>query len=147
MANWIDRRALIEQNLRTAKVVWQSAKSAIDECCESYRTNFIGLAQLMNAEQNGHRILLSLRFFQQPNNPRQVSILFSEPEKEIRVTIDGGKAAVFPIHADDKHAFISYQDKELTPDQFTQVALEEALFDPPKEKSRSQKTTSESAWG
>jgi hypothetical protein len=136
MSNWVERRAIREQHLRNASTVWQDAKSAIDECCISFRERFPGIARVINQEQNGHRILIEVRFTFEPNTPRQISIKFSdEPEKQITVTVDGGGAVIFPIDADEHHAYIACEDKEISADEFTQMALEEALFKPPSSKS------------
>jgi hypothetical protein len=133
--NWVERRALRENYLQNASSVWQTVRSAIDECCTSFRERFAVLARVHNQEQNGHRVLIEVRFSFSPNTPRQISVGFFDTDKEIRVTIDGSKAAVFPIDADENHAFITFQGKEIDADEFTRVALEKALFEPPKPKT------------
>jgi hypothetical protein len=132
MLNWIERRALREEHLRNASTVWQAVKSSIDECCNSFRQKFIGVARLSNKEQNGHRIFIEVRPTYEPNNPRQISIKFEDDEeKQITVTVGGGRAMIFSIDADDSHAFIKYGNEEISADEFTRHALEEALFESP----------------
>jgi hypothetical protein len=134
--NWIDRRALCGKQLGNASaVVWQQVKAAIDECCGSYRKHFAGTAQILNQDQNGHRVLIDVRFIFPPGDPRQISIVFSDAEKTIRVTVDGEKAAVFEIEADENHPFIMWQGKEIDAEQFTQIALEKPFFDSPRPPS------------
>lgn len=128
MTNWVERRALREEHLRNASFLWQSVKSAIDECCNSYRENFSGLAQVQNQEQNGHRMLIIVRRIS-GGNSRQISVAFSDQDKLIRVTVDGQRAEASPIDADELHSFIKRDEKEITPEEFTQVVLEEHLFD------------------
>jgi len=136
MTTWIEKRACRESNLRNASAIWQEAKSAIDDCCESFRQHYAGLARVINQEQNGHRVAITILFHSAPSHPRHVSVVFSSTDNTIRVTVDGEKAILFPIEADETHAFITFQDKEINAEDFTQWALEDALFESPDSKLR-----------
>jgi len=136
MGNWVELRAKRDEHLRGSRLVWESARTAISDCCESFRANFSGFAQVVNTPQNGNRILITVRFTYFPNYPRQISVEFTENQNKISVTVDGGSAKTFEIDADEKHAFISYQNREIDANEFTKIALEKPLFEPPKPPSR-----------
>lgn len=131
MSNWVQKRAFRDRYLRDSITLWQEVRSAVDECCNSFREHYIGVARVTNQEQNGHRVLVTIRPTYEPNNPRQVSIKFDSEEKQITATVDGGRADVFPIDADENHAFLTHQNKEINADEFTQIVLEDALFSSP----------------
>jgi len=136
MENWVECRALREQYQANAADVWQSARTAIDNCCNSYRQHFGGTAQVINQAENGHRVLIGIHFHQ-TGRGRQVSIEFGRDEKnipKISVTVDDKAAKIFQITADEHHAFISFQGKEISADEFSRLALEDALFKLPEPK-------------
>lgn len=130
MDNWVERRALREQHIRNADEVWQSARTAIDNCCNSFRQHFAGFARVTNQPQNGHRIVVGIHF-PITGRGRNVSIGFGNDDKGIpiiNVTVDDQAVRLFPIMADENHAYISFQGKEISGDEFSRLALEEALF-------------------
>jgi len=141
MENWVERIALRNQHLANAEDLWQSARTAIDNCCNSYRQHFAGTAQVTNQAENGHRIVVAIHFHL-TGWGRHVSIEFGRDAKNaigITVTVDDKPAKLFQILADADHAFISFQDKEISADEFSRLALEDALFkspEPRKSKGR-----------
>lgn len=132
--NWVDRKAQCAQNLNKSPEVWQEATTAIVDCCDSFRENYAALADVVDHPENGHRIVITIRFIA-INVTRYVAVEFSALSRKINVTIDDKKAEEFDISSDETHAYISYQQKEISPDRFTQLALESALFSPPKPQS------------
>jgi hypothetical protein len=66
---------------------------------------------------------------------KYVTIVFEEGKRHITVTVGDGAARLFPIAADENHRFIkSPAGEEITADEFSRLALEDALFKPAAEK-------------
>lgn len=132
--NWVDRRALREDNLTQHAVdVWELVRTAIGNCCTSFRTRFPNMAEeVKNKTENGHRILVEITF-KTPTGRRcrHVSIEFSKTENLITTTTDGEAAKRFPISADESHTFLKNGQSEISADELTKIALEDAFFKPP----------------
>lgn len=147
MDNWVERRARREKNLKDTPAAWEAVRTAIDNCCNSYRANFSSIAEVSNQPENGHRILITVRFVVMPAIPRRISIEFARRENKIRATIDDGAAKVFDIDADTERPFISFRSKEISPDELTREVLEKALFEPPQLPAANWSGPPSSEWG
>src|ERR1700722_1234468 len=128
MSDWVERRALRQQNLSAhAADAWQDAIVAIENSCASFRKYYPTRAQVVVKPQNGHRLLASITLenappgYSSPNKiKRLVSISFADAEAppSITVTVDSGPAKTFQIEADEEHCYISFEKKEVSPDEF-----------------------------
>ena len=144
MSDWVERRALRQQNLSTqAADVWQAAIVAVENSCNSFRKYYATRAQVLVKPQNGHRLLVNITLENAPpgsSSPtkikRLVAISFAEAETPptITVTVDNGPAKTFQIEADEQHCYICFEKKEVSPDEFSRLALEDALFKEPQGK-------------
>ena len=133
--NWVDKKAHRESILRDrADGVWQDARSAIQDCCESARKHY-GKA-IEDITENGHRIRLTISFPDPNRGPhdvkRVVLVRFVSSAPCIEVTIDDSASKKFTIDADGEHAYILGDSKEITVDEFSRIALQEALFKSPE---------------
>jgi hypothetical protein len=147
MDNWVERRALREQHIRNSAEVWQSARTAIDNCCNSFKLHFTDIANVTSQPQNGHRIVVGIHF---PSTGwgRNVSIEFGNDNKgapRINVTVDDQAAKLFPIMANEEHAYISFGGKEVSFDEFSRLTLEEAFFKP-RQPERQIHTSAGTEW-
>lgn len=129
--NWIDRRFGREHHLNNAPDVWQKVSTAIDDACKSFNER----GEFGKAEtypQNGHRILVIIEHEPpkqfQMDMKRRVTIAFEESAPRITVTVDALPAKTFPIEADEQHCFLKWAGAEISPDDFSKIALEDALF-------------------
>jgi len=145
--NWIERRAAREKNLEGAIEVWQRAVTAIDNACNSYKANYSDLGSTELLQENGHRIIVAVKHAS-GGKRRHASIIFDDAKPHISVAIDEGSAKHFRIEADETHCFIkSPAGKEISADEFSQIALEDVLFKRPSASSRPSGGTSKStAW-
>ncbi len=142
--NWIERRALREKILRDhANDVWQDARSAVQNCCESFRTHYgVSIAKLEDKLENGLRIRLSLTFQVveasfQSEVKRIILVAFDASVPCIFVTADDKPARQFRIDADENEAFITEGDNQrITTDEFSKKALETSLFTKPNPPKR-----------
>ena len=134
--NWIERGAKRERMLsQHGTDVWESVRTAIDNCVKSAEECYGDKVAVSKTTKNGHRLRVSVAH--RINGLRKTVSVEFEQGKEIVVTQDGGSANRFHIMADEEHAFLSYQHQEITPDRFTELALEDALFKTPQIKSLS----------
>jgi|SRR5579862_713051 len=139
--NWVERRARCQHNLsRHAVEVWESARTAIDNCCASFNQHFSELAHVKNQTENGHRVRVIITFGMHPRATRNVAIEFSG--SDVTVTVDGGAAKRFEIAADENHAFLKYGQEEISADKFTELALDNAFFRLPPAPGPSRSTRS-----
>jgi hypothetical protein len=134
--NWIERRFHREDSLRHTEDLWQSISTAIDNTCKSFNAHYAEIGTANFQPQNGHSILIEINHQANRNirmdTKRRVRITFSG--QAINVTIDEHPAKTFPIDSDGERCFIKSpklpKGEELTPDQFSEVALTDAFFTP-----------------
>ena len=128
--NWVERRARREQNLSQAVEAWESVRTAIGNCCESFNEIYSDIGEIRYKTENGHRVRVQITFNTPQRLTRNVSFEFSKTDKEITCTVDGGAAKKFNIVADETHAFLQHPPtkEEISPDRLTEIALENAFF-------------------
>lgn len=127
--NWIDRKFARERNLEQSTDVWNSATGAIHDAVESYTQNAeYGSARI--CPQSGHRLLVEIDQNEQEMFPadskRHVVVAFDGAV--ITVNVDAAPTMTFRIEADDNHCFLTLGGKEISYDEFSRHALEDALF-------------------
>ncbi|MGA7236405.1 MAG: hypothetical protein WBY44_12040 [Bryobacteraceae bacterium] len=127
--NWVERKASRDANLREhAEEVWHDVRSAIQDCCESFRIHYNRGVQ--DQLENGSRIRITVSY---PTGQRQ-TILVAFRSTLIEVTVGERSPKTYNMDADEAHAFITDENgKEINPDDFTRVALEAALTKPPSQ--------------
>lgn len=142
--NWVERRARRESNLSQAVEVWESVRTAISDCCESFNENYPHIGQVKHQPENGRRVRVIVTFNAPQRVSRNIAIEFSKGDKDsvITCTVDGGAAKKFSILADENHAFLKYANQEISPDRLTEIALEDALFKLPSPPSPRRNTRS-----
>jgi len=69
---------------------------------------------------------------------RTLVITFDESESTIEVV--SGRKETFRVDADEDRAYITFDGKEISADEFSRAALEDALFKPPKPNVRYEPT-------
>jgi hypothetical protein len=137
--NWIERKFLREGILSSkASEVWQEARSALENCCDSFKTHYSSIASIEKHRENGLRLRLELAFpaedaFNRPfHRKRTVLIEFKEGQSPcIEITVEKDSPRKFAISADENRAFI-VDGKELSFDEFAERALKSALFRAPE---------------
>jgi hypothetical protein len=130
--NWVERRFLREQNLNKAEDVWQAASTAIDDACKSFNTFYPAIGKAVFSPQNSHSILVEVTHEATKNVPmdtkRRVRIVFDG--RRIAVALDEHSARNYQIEADQERCFLKSGAREITPDELSHLALEDALFTP-----------------
>jgi hypothetical protein len=134
--NWVDRKFARERNLGKATAVWNSSIAAIHDAVKSFTDNGeYGTAQIF--PQNGDRILVEVEQPQHENahiyiaDPkRRVQIAFDPATPAITAAVDGSPVKTFPLEADETHCFLKFGGVEISPDEFSKHALNEAFFTP-----------------
>jgi hypothetical protein len=142
--DWVKRKFFRQKMLREhAADVWDSAWAAIQDSCNSFQS-YYGKGQSIEGQfrcdlkqelENGHRIRLLLTI-QKPTPEmgsitpvgKRILIAFDKSVPEIAVVVDDAVPLKFPIKADETHAFIEWQGREIGSDEFSQTALENILF-------------------
>jgi hypothetical protein len=118
-----------------ARDVWDDARSAIQDCCNSFRRHYDeGLEDKL---ENGLRIRIIRTFMM--DHPltteklkRRILAAFNETIPCIEVTVDDEIPIQFKIDADTSRAFITDEGHEITADEFSERALKRALCTPPE---------------
>ncbi len=134
--NWVERRWKREQNLSTgAPAIWQAVATSIDNACQSLKEHYSGTADITCTVQNGHRIHVKVNRKAVPYDIQaytaqiDVQVIFKADERKIDVVIGYNKPPKsFPIASDEEHAFLLHNSKEISPDEFSQLILEETVF-------------------
>jgi|ERR1017187_8791869 hypothetical protein len=131
--NWIERRFKREHNLDKAEDLWQAVSTAIHDACNSYNAHYANIVGQANfIPQNGHGILVEVTHEENKRNPmdtkRRVRVTFDG--RRISVTVDEHTARVCDIEADEAGCFIKSNTGKLSPDEFSSLALRDALFTP-----------------
>jgi hypothetical protein len=135
--NWVDRRFARERNFAQAVDVWNSIVGAIHDVVESFnREGKYGRATVFS--QNSP--LLRIEVEQTHGNAyvrptetmrRRVTIGFNNGnEPAITASLDAEPLVTFPIEADEIHCFVRHRGAEISPDDFSKIALEKAFFTP-----------------
>lgn len=136
-SNWIEQKVQREQTLKDkASDVWQDARSALQDCCASFRKHYED--DLGDRPENGLRIRIT-RFFEvkQEFHPpsrmkKHLLAAFTASGPYIEITVDEGTPRKFKIDADQAHAFIADSNgAEISLGEFSQKALERFLFADP----------------
>jgi|ERR1017187_2412613 hypothetical protein len=141
--NWVERKFQVEQVLKQREQVlkekatdlWDDARSAIQDCCNSFRRRYDeGLEDKL---ENGLRIRIIRSFM--VDHPlttgtlkRRILAAFNETVPCIEVTVDDEIPIQFKIDADTSRAFITNEGREITADEFSEMALKRALCTPPE---------------
>ena len=142
--NWVERRFQREENLsKGAPVVWQSLVSDIDNACQSLKEHYSGKADITFNQADGHRILVTVNRKAVPYDIQaytatlNIQVVFKADENKIEVIIGYGKKPTsFPIRSDEKHAFIVYNNAEISTDELSRLILEETVFTVKEEINR-----------
>ena len=131
--NWVESRWLRESNLTDeATGVWQSVATAIDNTCDAFNAHYSHLAKVDHNAQNGcivvtvHRKIIPAR--QMIDDTVQIIL------EQNRISVIEGyhdDPRYFSIASDETHAFLKYGGKEITADEFSELALENVLFNTP----------------
>lgn len=138
--NWIERRFAREENLRAAATVWEEAKLAITAACTSFRQHYTFAKVVVYPSPT--ELAVEIVALSMPGTTRHVAIRFDASTPAITVRVNAGTERVFPIEADEDHAYIEYDDQEISLDDFSRLALEDAFFNPVKVKVQSQSVPS-----
>lgn len=128
MSNWVERRLESERLLRSqAPTIWENARAAVQDACESYNKL---RADVVFVPENGLRCRISRR---SGDSMRIVRLAFDKVASTITIVRDEEGPAVFPIRASDTSAFLTGLDgREISADEFSQIALEQLLFPGPR---------------
>jgi hypothetical protein len=134
--NWVEKRWLIEQNLVNGSVeVWNSVSTALDNACQTLKQHYSESSDITYEPQNGHRIVIKVNRKRVPvgiqsYDPRvDIQIIYERIENRISVIVGHNKSPKhFPIQSDETHAFLSHGGKEISPDEFSKLVLEDAFF-------------------
>src|SRR6266849_3445649 len=135
--NWLERKLLREQILNDhAADVWQAASAAIQNVCNSFNKSAEPGTTADIERHNGHLLVVSITLRKQTpvyagSVTRRVTIQFDGRKPNISVTVDDSVAKVFLIEADETHCFIKFGGREVSPDEFSEFALKDALFGKP----------------
>jgi hypothetical protein len=131
--NWVDRKAQREHVLRNqANEVWQTARAAIQDACESCRTHYPN-SKLEDQLENGHRIRITVSYMADDNfygkKPAVCVVLvaFNAQPPCIDVTMDDAPLRRFPINADQENAFLLSGNERISADEFSRRVLEPAF--------------------
>jgi hypothetical protein len=132
--NWVERKARRDQMLKDT-TVWMNARTAVEECCASFGRHYSDTGSADCERINGHctRVFVTYgkRIPSRPDPRNQavvfIEILFHAAKPEITATVDE-KVMHFPIDADEEHAFIFYDGREVSADEFSKLVLEGVLF-------------------
>jgi hypothetical protein len=127
--NWVELRFLREKNLKEgASKVWADTVSAIRDACDSFNTHFSPANTNFHTENN----TVTVGVDRKVQGYTIITVDFLPQGPSIVVTTRAQVKIVFQIASDEKHAFITTDAKEITPDEFSRLVLEEAMFKPPK---------------
>src|SRR5947209_5001411 len=133
MTNWVDRRHQRQENLSRASELWQEAVHAIDECCKSYNKYYSDHAATLNKREESH-IVVSVEGDNFPARTVKAiaQVEFNNAERSITSKVDRGQISFpekkFVIEADETHAYITYQGRAISLDEFSRLAIELALY-------------------
>lgn len=134
MDNWIERGARRKKNLAKANELWQAIQTSIEGVCKSFNGEHADVGSVELSPQNGHSLLIEVSHEQNKSvamdTKRRVRITFDETSSQVRFTIDEHEARHVKIDADQERCFLKAGLKEITPDQFSELALKDALFTP-----------------
>jgi hypothetical protein len=147
--NWVEKRARHDQKLKDEnawmaakaaikdETIWMDAKAAITDCCRSFQRHYSCLATVDCEHVTAKYTRVFVTFNKQipgqppPADPRVtlVEIMFDGAKPQITVTI-GENVTYFPIDANEERAFVAHYGRELSPDEFSRIALEDVFFAP-----------------
>lgn len=130
--NWVENRWCRESSLTDdAPGVWQSVAMAIGDTCDAFNAHYSHLANVDHSAQNGCIVVTVHRKILPARQMIDVSVQIILERNRISV-IEGYKddPRHFPIASDETHAFLKYAGKEITADEFSELALENVLFNP-----------------
>jgi hypothetical protein len=131
--NWVERRAAKERNLGNQAELWNKVQASLAEACDSLKKYYSHVACIRQTNQNGKILLTITRSPLHLNHAERLSsavvqIEFDDTKHQILVIVDHKKSRSFLIEADSDHTFITFHQRELLLDEFSQLALEEAFF-------------------
>jgi hypothetical protein len=134
--NWVERRWTIEQNLsKGAAEVWNSVSTALDNACQTLKQHYSEFADITYSPQNGHRVVITVNRKRIPAHIQafdqriDIQIIYERTENRISVIVGYNKSPKhFPIQSDETHAFLFHSGKEISPDDFSKLVLEDAFF-------------------
>jgi hypothetical protein len=128
--NWVESRWLRESNLTDdAPAVWQSVATAIGNTCDAFNAHYSHLATVDHNAQNGCIVVTVHRKIIPARQMIEISVRIVLEQNRISV-IEGYHDAPrhFQIASDETHAFLKYGEKEITADEFSELALENVFF-------------------
>jgi hypothetical protein len=136
--NWIDRKFTRENNLvNGAPVVWQKVLTAIKDVCDSFSAKYHRSAQYLT--QNGQEVVVRVEFPPQsvpgmqdgltPVNAARIA--FNEQKFTITATLNGKSHREFHLDSNEHQCFIRHENKGISPDELSELALSDAFFKEP----------------
>jgi len=155
--NWVEKRWTIEQNLiKGAPEVWQAVVTAIDNACQTLKQHYSDVSDITCKPQNGHRVLVSVNRKQIPahlsvyDERIDIQIIYERAESRIAVIVGYNKTPKhFPSRSDETHAFLIHDINaraEISPDDFSQLVLQDAFFTVRETKSSQSHSGGPSSW-
>ena len=151
--NWVEKRWTIEQNLANGSAeVWNSVSIALDNACQTLKQHYSEFADITYRPQNGHRVIVGVNRKRVPEHIQSfdpkidIQIGYERTDNRISVIVGYNKTPKhFPIQADETHAFLVHNGKEIAPDEFSKLVLEDIFFHV-REASRGGHSGGSSSW-
>jgi len=138
--NWVDKKYAKEHNILIgAPELWQKVQTAIEDAVNSFAQQ-LDTPDVSSSTENGHAIVVKVSFPPEPypgmpnGIPRVniVRIIFDDRRNLITAVLNQKTPAKFPIEADEKESFLTYEGERISPDRLSELALSDAFYKTPK---------------